>query len=182
MTRRSAAIRYAKALLDVAVREGDPRRAERELAIFAGLVDSHADLAKALGNPAVPGPTKRGIVQAILERTGPWLPSVSRLLLLLADRGRLTLLPLVVEAYGDRLLDHLRVVRARVTTAVGLEPGQKETIERGLAAVTGRQIVMDVDVDAAILGGVVTRIGSLVYDGSVVRQLARMRGTLAESA
>ncbi|HLB44539.1 MAG TPA: ATP synthase F1 subunit delta [Candidatus Limnocylindrales bacterium] len=179
MTNRTAARRYARALLDVCLKETDPQQVEQELVAFAGLVGAHAELARVLANPAVPSPRKRAAVAEILVRA-PVSPVLGRLLLLLAERDRLVLLPDLATAFRERLLDHRRVVRAAVTTAVPLPDDRVQALRQGLAAATGREVVLEASVDPAIVGGVVARVGSLVFDGSVTRQLERMREKLAQ--
>jgi F-type H+-transporting ATPase subunit delta len=180
MTNRSAAGRYARALLDVARRESNPEAVGRELDSFLSLVRGNDGLQKSLTNPAIPVQKKSSLVQVLAERAG--LSDVLRkLLLLLAERDRLVLLPDLVEEYRRRLLDHLNVVQAEVVTAVPLPPERLGAIEAVLARMTGRQVSMTTRVDASLIGGVVTRIGSVVYDGSVRRQLERMRETLAQA-
>jgi F-type H+-transporting ATPase subunit delta len=88
------------------------------------------------------------------------------------------LLPDLVEAYHQRLLDHLNVVQARVTSAVPLPADQAQQLDHQLAALTGRKIVMTTATDQGLIGGVVTQIGSTVYDGSIKGQLEKMRERL----
>jgi F-type H+-transporting ATPase subunit delta len=181
MTARTAARRYARALFDVALREKqDTALAEQQLIAFADLLKANDELGKVLVNPAVPAPRKRAAVSAIVAQTKP-LPAVGKLLVLLAERDRLVLLPELVAAYRDRLLDYQRVVRAEVTTATPLAPDRAQAIERSLAKVTGRTVAMASKVDAAILGGVVARIGDTVYDASVATQLKKIRQRLTDS-
>lgn len=182
MTGRVAASRYARALFDVVLKEADPTRAGSDLAAFAGTISAHDVLARALANPAVPVTRKHAAIAALLAKAGKITPAVSKLLLLLADRDRLALLPEIVEAYRERLMQHQQVVRAEVTTAVPLPDDRRAAIERGLAAATGRQVVLTAHVDPALIGGAVTRVGSTVYDGSIVRQLERLREQLSETA
>ena len=75
-------------------------------------------------------------------------------------------------------MDHRHVVRAEVTTATPIDAARVAAIQRSLAEVTGRTVTMATKVDPAIVGGLVARIGSTVYDGSVTRQLERMREQL----
>jgi len=176
---RGSAARYAKALLDVAVKESIAAQAEQDLAGFVGLFDQHADLKKALTNPAVPATAKRGIVQELVTRlrlSGP----VAKLLLVLAERDRLTLLSDLLAVYRDRRMEHEQVVRAEVTTAAPLDARQADQLQRGLSDVTGRRVTMTTTVDPAIIGGIVARIGSTVYDGSVATQLIRLRDRLLQ--
>lgn len=181
MTTRTVAARYARALLDVARREADPRAIENELASFVALLDGHATLKQVLTNPAIPVPKKAALVKELVNR-GKVSHMVGKLLVLLAERGRLALLPDLLDEYRRRLLDFLNVVRAEVVTAVPLPGDRVEALERALAEMTGRTVAMTSRVDPGIIGGVVTRIGSVVYDGSVKRQLEKMRETITVGA
>jgi len=180
MTNRSSAARYAKALLDVSRREGDPQAVERDLAAFVSLTEGHPQLARALINPAVPAQRKTALVDELLKRS-PVQPVLGKLLHLLAGRDRLVLLPDMLEEYRRRLMDLQGIVRAEVTSAVPLRAGAAQAIERALAARTGRTVAMTTRVDPGILGGAVARIGSVVYDGSVKRQLEKMKDSLTSA-
>jgi len=181
MTSRTAATRYARALLDVAVKEkADVQLIEQELAGFTELLTEHPTLGKVLVNPAVPVQRKQAAVAELTARLKT-LPILAKLLALLAERDRLTLLPDLLASYRERLLDHQKIVRAEVTTAVPLAADRTESIERGLAQLTGRSVTLATKVDPSILGGVVARIGSTVYDGSVTTQLQKLKQKMVES-
>ena len=180
MTNKTAALRYARALLEVGIKEqADLEGLERDLAAFVGLLSDHPMLAKVLLNPAVPVPRKRGAVVELTTRMQP-ASIVGKLLVLLAERDRLVLLPDLLASYRDRLLAHRNVVRAELTTATPLDSARAAAIEQQLARATGRTVTLQTRTDPAIIGGVVARIGSTVYDGSVMRQLARMKERLTE--
>ena len=153
--------------------------AESDLAAFVSLVQQHPDLQRALANPVVSAAAKRAVVQQVLERSQPMAP-VGKLLLLLASRGRLELLPDILAVYRERLMEHRRVVQAEVTTATPLSPERAAELQQRLAQITGRTVTMTTKVDQALIGGVVTRIGSTVYDGSVATQLAKVKDRLSE--
>ena len=181
MTNKTAATRYARALFDVAVKEkADLEQIERELGEFAELFTTYPQLAKVLLNPAVPVQRKRGAVVDLLGRA-KFTPIVTKLLTLLADRDRLVLVPDVRTAFSERVMDYRNVVRAEVTTAAPIDAKRTEAIRSGLAKLTGRTVNLDARVDPGIIGGVVARIGSTVYDGSVTRQLEKMKERLVES-
>jgi F-type H+-transporting ATPase subunit delta len=177
MTARMSALRYARAVLDVALAEADPAVVEQELAAAAELFQGHTGLWTVMTNPAVPAPKKRAIVDTLLPRLGV-TSVVQKTLQMLASRDRIALLPAIVNAYSSRLMDHQKVVRADVTSAVPLPGDRVKTLERELAGITGRRVVMSAAVDPAIMGGLVTRIGSTVWDGSVKRQLEKIREKL----
>ena len=181
MTNKTAATRYARALLDVAVKEkADLELIESELSQFADLFTQYPLLEKVLLNPAVPVPSKRAAVADLLKQAA-FTPIVSKLIALLADRDRLVLVRDLLASYRDRLLDYRGVVRAEVTTATALDPKRADAIQKGLAALTGRTVLLSTRLDPSIIGGLVARIGSTVYDGSVTRQLEKMKERLVES-
>ena len=181
MTSRAAATRYARAVFDVARAEQlDLERIARELDDFAGLVGGHEALRRVIENPAIPASRKRLVIEQLLGRVAV-TPIVSRVLLLLADRDRLVLVPELAEAFRTRLMDHQNVVRAEVRSAVPLGPDRVAALQRGLAQATGRQVQLDVRVDPSIVGGAVARIGSTVYDGSVTTQLEKLRERLVQA-
>jgi F-type H+-transporting ATPase subunit delta len=181
MTSRVAALRYARALFDVALAEGqDLDRIARELAGIVTLVSGNEGLARALTHQAIPAARKRAVVEALLSRS-PVDILLARTLLLLADRDRLVLLPDLADAFRSRLMDHQQVVRAEVTTAMELPADRVSALRQGLSAATGRQVQLEVRVDPSIVGGAVTKIGSTVYDGSITTQLARLKRKLVEA-
>jgi len=126
----------------------------------------------------VPVPRKRAAMDALTSRA-KLLPMVSKLLGLLAERDRLVLLPDLLGAYRDRLLDHRNVIRAEITTTTALPAERVKAVEASLARATGRTVTLSAKVDPQIIGGAVTRIGSTIYDGSITRQLQRMKDKLS---
>ena len=178
MSTRASAARYARALFDVVIREGDPERVEQELTAFAELFAGNLEL-QALTSPAVRMTAKRGVIEHIVSRMAP-SPALGRLMLMLADRDRLALVPDVAASYRERWMAHRRIVRAEVTTAAPLSPEGATRFEERLAAATGGRVAMTTLVDPSLIGGAVARVGSTVYDGSIATQLAKMRTRLQE--
>ena len=185
MTSRAAGTRYARALFDVTVKEGDIEKAGADLSGLARLVSAHEPLARVLANPAIPAARKRGVMEQLVQRAGVASPTVVKLVMLLADRDRLVLLPDIAAAYENRLMTHANVVRAEVVTAVALPADRVDALQQGIARAMGREprhVQLDNRVDPSIIGGAVTRIGSTVYDGSVTRQLEKIKETLTAAA
>ncbi|MEI6669689.1 MAG: ATP synthase F1 subunit delta [Acidobacteriota bacterium] len=180
MTRRASAARYARALLDVALAESDPQVIEEQLAAVTDVFRSHADLWSVVTNPAVPVTRKQAIVSALLPKL-ELNPILAKLLTMMVGRDRLALLPELLETYRSRLMDHQKVVRAQVTSAVPIPADRVKKLEASLGALTGRKVLMTTATDPSMMGGVVTRIGSTVYDGSVKRQLEKMRERLGSA-
>jgi F-type H+-transporting ATPase subunit delta len=177
MSNRTSAARYARALFDVSLKEADVVKVRADLdAVAAAVAESH-DLTRVIDSQGVPDAARRQIMMAVGERLGVSAP-VSKLLGLLADRRRLDLLSDLAAVYAERLREHQNVLQADVTTAAPLSPEATEALSASLASATGKQISMRVSVDPSLLGGVVARVGSTVYDGSVRTQLKKMRDQL----
>jgi F-type H+-transporting ATPase subunit delta len=181
MSRRADAIQYAKGLFAVAVSDADPRKVGEELDAFQALLDQAPELRRVMVNAAIP-PARKLAVLAELERLSPVSPVLRQFLVLLAKNDAFTLLPRVAADYGARLLLHLRIVSAEVTTAVPLPAEREAALAQRIADATGKQVRVSTAVDPALIGGAVTRIGSVVYDGSVRRQLDRLREQFIERA
>lgn len=177
MSLRASASRYAKALLDVAIAESDAAGVERDLAAIVSAVTEHVELRHALTSPRVPASAKQGVVRALVERGNVAAP-LGRLLELLARRGRLELLPELLAAYRERLLAHQNIVQGSVTSAVPLAPGTVQQLADRLGQLTGKTVQLNADVDPSLIGGLVARVGSTVYDGSVRTQLEKMKQEL----
>jgi F-type H+-transporting ATPase subunit delta len=183
VTSGAAASRYARALFDVVLKEGNDAAVEKvqgELQQFADLF-ANEQLAHVLGNPAIPVSKKKALAAALVARAGQISAPLAKLIVILAEKDRLTLLPGMARAYAERVMDHLKIIRGEVTTATPLSPEKLRVIEQGLAQATGRKVVLEGRVDPSIIGGVVTRLGSTVYDGSVTTQLQKMKQALVEA-
>jgi F-type H+-transporting ATPase subunit delta len=178
MSARALARQYANALFDVAQKNGQVQQVQEALSGFSALVASSGDLTRIFGSPAVPSSRKQALVQGLVASAANVPDEVGRLLGLLADRDRLTLVDEVAAAYHDRVMDADQVVRAEITSAVALDEGARSNLERALSQALGRRVTMTERVDPAIVGGLVAKVGSVVFDGSVTRQIDRLRDRL----
>ena len=181
MTSRGAAVRYARALFDISLAEGkDLLQTRRDLSDFARLVAGSEPLVRTLTNPAIPALRKRGVVEQLIARAGSLQPVVVKLLLLLAERDRFAILPEVAQAFDERVMDHQKVIKAEIVSAIALSADSVTALTDGLKRATGRDVQMETRVDSTLIGGAVARIGGTVYDGSVTRRLERMKETLSK--
>ena len=183
MTSGAAAGRYARALFDVMVTESPTRldAAQSDLQSFADLFSTNDALSGIATNPAIPVAKKAALAKALVDHAGAVTPAVGKLVVLLASRDRLVLLPEIARAFRTRVMDYQKIIRGDVTTATPLAPEKLRALEQGLQRATGRTVVLDTRVDPSIVGGVVTRLGSTVYDGSVTTQLEKMKQALIEA-
>ena len=180
MSSRENAIQYAKGLFGVAVTDADPRQVGDELKAFTALLEGQPELRRALVSPAIPSDRKLAILRDI-ARLSSMAPLLQHFLAVLVRHAGIALLPEVGEEYDRRLMQHLQIVTAEVTTAVPLSAGDEAALSARLAEATGKQVRVATAVDPSIVGGVVTRVGSVVYDGSVKRQLEKMKDRLTSA-
>ena len=174
------ASRYAQALADAVLAPGssvDAGEIAKQLRSFEGLVNASPELRNVLLSPAVPTARKRAVVARIAERAGFSRP-VRNFLYVMIDRRRTDLLAETAEAFETAIDERLGFVRAKVTSAAPLSERQQGELQQALSSVAGRQVRCDFTVDASLIGGVVARIGSTVYDGSVRTQLDSLRQRL----
>jgi len=178
MSARSTARRYASVLFEVVSKQGSPDLAEAQLNAFVALVQGHAELETVLSHPAVPGSKKRDVVEQILNASGDVSGEVRRLLLMLAERDRIGRVADVAAAFTERLMAHRKVVHAAIVTASQLAGSQRDAIAQALSTAAGADVRLEESVDPSIMGGIVARVGSVVYDASLARQLEKMRREL----
>lgn len=180
MSLRTSANRYAKALFDVAIAEkNDLAQVDRDLQALVAMMSASPDLAQASGRSGVTEAARQSLMEAVADKMALGAP-VKKLLVLLAESRKLNLVPDLAIAYRERLLTHQNIVRAEVTSAVALSPEKTQALANSLGQVTGKQVDLSVTVDPELLGGVVAKIGSTVYDGSVRTQLQRLRAELVK--
>jgi len=177
MSLKTSANRYAKALFDVALEEkADLAQVDRDLQAVVEMMQASPELAAA-SNRGLSDAQRKSLIEAVSKAMTLTTP-VTKLMVLLAQDRKLDYVPDLATAFRERLLAHQNVVRADVTSAAPLSPEKTRALEESLSKVTGKKVELSVSVDPGLLGGVVARIGSTVYDGSVKTQLARLKQEL----
>lgn len=178
MKSQHAARSYAKALFELAKERSQTDVIAHELASVVELVTGDPALQQFFGQPGVSPAVKRAVAEEIAQRLG-----VSKLardfLALVADHGRGDQLPDIAEAYRVLLDADAGRVRARVRTAIALTEQERTALASRLGAAVGKTVVVEEQVDRELLGGLVAEVGSLVADGSLDGQLARIKERLA---
>jgi F-type H+-transporting ATPase subunit delta len=184
MTLSAVATRYANALADVVTAGGSPVRPQdalSELRAFESALHASTELQNALVTPAVPAGRKRAVVGRIADILK--LSRISRnLLYVLIDHRRILALSAIIHSFDLIVDERLGFARAEVSSARELTELQRSALHTELERLTAKRIRMRFAVDESLIGGVVARIGSTVYDGSVRGQLASLgRRLSAES-
>ena len=180
MSLRTSANRYAKALFDVALEEkADLAQVDQDLQALVAALKEAPELLLAVARRSVTDVARQSLMEAV-SKAMSLSPTVTKMLVLLAKSGKLNFVPELAAAYRERLLSHQNVVRADVTSAAPLSEEKTRALEESLSKVTGKKVEISVSIDPELLGGVVARIGSTVYDGSVKTQLTKMRQELVK--
>lgn len=169
--------RYASALADVAFERKDAGGIRRDLGAFADAFYSSADLRNFLETPSVNPELKRNVIASLAERMS-LDPAVRNFIYLIVDRRRTGALREIERAFGAEVNARLGIAEAEVTSARELSGDEKRNLTAALERRTGKKIEARFREDRSLLGGVVVRVGSTVYDGSVREQLARLRERL----
>jgi len=176
MTRSAVAARYANALADVVTAGSSPVRPQEavtDLRAFDAAMASSPQLHNVLMTPAVPIGRKRAVVGRIADQLN--LSRVTRnFLFVLIDHRRIAQLSEIIHSFDLLVDERLGFARAEVTSARELTEPQRAGLSAQLERLTGKRIRMRFAVDDSLIGGVVARIGSTVYDGSVRGQLETM--------
>ena len=176
--REGTARRYAKALHDLAREGGETEAVGGELEQVAAVEVGDARTHDVLTRPWIKPEDRRGVATAIARKLGV-RKLVQDFVGLVAERGRADHLPEIVAAYRALVdAEHGRA-RAQVRTAVALTDRERQQLSTRLERVLGKRIILEEQVDATLLGGFVAQVGSLILDGSLDGQLARMRQRLA---
>jgi F-type H+-transporting ATPase subunit delta len=178
MSSQTVARRYASALADVVLQRGEAREIQQELVAWAEMMQSNANLREVFANPTIALDQKRGVLKRLLEIARP-RPTTVNFLKLLLQNQRLPELDQINRRFATVLDDRAGMIAAQVTTARPVAPETRQTLQTTLRNLTGKSVRIEFDTDPEMIGGLVTRIGSTIYDGSVRNQLARIKEKMA---
>ena len=170
----SLARRYARALLDIGVSKGTFEQLGSELDDLAAMYSGSRDLAEALTNPVFPMSRRRQTLVAVLD-AAKVSPITKNFAMLLLERERVSYLPAFARELRDMVDEKAGRVRAVVTSAKALTKEHVTQIQAALERASGKKVQLERREDPALLGGVVAKIGDVVYDGSIRTQLEQMR-------
>ena len=174
MSVQAVARRYATALADVVISQGEEREVQDELKAWEQLMQSNTQLLEVFRNPTIPYEQKRKVLNTLIARTRVRQTTANFLQVLLQNQ-RLAELGEVNRRFAQILEERAGVVSAEVTTARPVSASLQEALRSKLADLTGKQVRLNFTTDEELIGGMVTRIGSTIYDGSVRSQLQQVK-------
>jgi len=174
------ASRYARALVDVVAEPGsgiEPALALEQLRSVVKLIKESQILQTALESPAVAPSRKRAVMRRLLEPAGIH-EKVRNFVYVVTDHRRVHEFASIVEAFETLLDQRLGLVAAEIQSARALTDAQRAGLETEVSRLCGKKAKLKFSTDPALIAGVVARVGSTVYDGSVRGQLQRLRTRL----
>lgn len=177
MSVTTIANRYARALADVITERGEMNEVVADLTGFASMMTGHDQLRDVFASPVLSAERKRAVLNDLLSKM-QLRPTSNNFLRLLLDNSRLHNLDQMMRALARELDSRTNIVSAEITTAREISKQEESMLTDKLKAATGKQVRLQFRTDPGIIGGVVTRIGSVVYDGSIKSQLAQMKQRL----
>lgn len=169
--------RYAQALLSLCEERNTVEHVRRDFADFVHSWNESRELRSVFENPSVSAEARRNVLREIATRTS-MDPQLLNTLLVLADRSRLSQLPDVFDSFEAMAEVKSGKLRAEVTAATELPDAYFAELTAALERVTGQKVTLSRKVDPSLLGGVVTRIGDKVFDGSLKNRLSELRDEL----
>jgi F-type H+-transporting ATPase subunit delta len=170
--------RYAAALTDVVIAQNEAREVQEELNTWARMMQDNSTLLDVFRNPTIPYEQKRNVLNTLIARTRV-RPTTANFLQVLLQNHRLSELDEINRKFSVELDARSGVVSAQVTTARAVPEATQETLRAQLGQMTGKRVRLQFAVDEELIGGIVTRIGSTVYDGSVRTQLQQIKQQMA---
>ena len=175
-----AARRYALALTQEAAQTGQADAVDADVVFLGETLDSSRELRLMFQSPVVSRDKKENVLTALFaDRVSPL---TMRFLSLLVSKQRESLIPAVVEAVRELRDSASGTVEARVRTAKPLADAERDALQTSLEAKAGAPVRMKVEVQPELIGGLIVRIGDVVYDRSVRHQLDVLREQLTQSA
>jgi F-type H+-transporting ATPase subunit delta len=177
MKNLAIARRYAKALLLIGKEDGQTEQYRQELGGVAKLMIEQKMLADVVSNPLYNADERKRVFEGVLGKL-ELSKVMSAFLMLLFEKGRIPFL-VSINDFFQKLADELKgVARASLVLATELSAETIEKIRAALSKRTGKEVILEVEQDSGLIGGIVTKIGDLVLDGSIKTQLLNMKESL----
>ena len=177
MSVQTVARRYATALADVVIAKGEAREVQEELSEWTRMIQTNEQLLEVFSNPTIPYDQKRKVLNSLITRT-KIRPTTANFLQVLLQNQRLAELGEVNKRFAQVLDERSGVVSADVTTARPVPAAAQDALKAKLTTMTGKNVRLSFKTDEELIGGLVTRIGSTIYDGSVRNHLEQAKAKL----
>ena len=174
---RIIAKRYARALVELSEEKKTVDKTKADLAAFVDAVDALPAMQKLFASPVFTPENKKAVIKDLAGKLG-MQPTTQRFVEHLAETGRIRYVKDVNEAFQEILAERQNRAAVRLSTAVAINDGDLADIKQKLEGLTGKQVDINSQVDATLIGGAKAQIGSTIYDGTIKNQLNKMRNQL----
>ena len=179
MRKTTVARRYAKALIEIGQETGTSKDVGRELRDISALFSSHTELTGLLLNPMYKLDARTGLIEKVCEGLRV-SDVVRRFLVLLVKNRNIGMFQDICSAYYKIEDEIAGRIRAEVEAAIDMSEDLKAGIKDKLGRLTGKEVILAVEKNPQLLGGIVVRVGNVVLDGSIKTQLDRVKTRLKE--
>ncbi len=177
MSIETVARRYSLALADVVGNSKEADTVKSELKTWEAMMSSNSQLTDAFSNPVIAHANKEKVLEALIEKAKPSKTTANFLRVLLRN-GRLVNLADINQSFSTVLEERAGFISASIVSARPLSDNEKKDLQHNVEELTGKKVSLNFDVNQYIIGGVVTTIGSTVYDGSVKTKLENLKQQL----
>jgi F-type H+-transporting ATPase subunit delta len=176
MKNTRAARRYAVALMNVSVEQRAVDRVADDLQTIGATLAASRELRVMLTSPVISPIKKKAVFDALFaKRVGKEILTFAHLLI---HKNREALLPDLIEEFRALLDDQRGLVNVDAATATPMTPAQEGRLQKELERYTGKKVQLRLATDPSVRGGLIVKIGDTVLDGSIRRQLVRLREQL----
>jgi F-type H+-transporting ATPase subunit delta len=169
--------KYAKALLRVGLKDGNYETLGQDLNKMADLLKESKELRVALWSPEFPKPTRKAIARKIGERLGLAATTLTFIELLI-QKKRIGLFFEITKVYRNLSDEVAGRTRATLVIPLELPSDLVQEIKNQMESMTGKEVILSLEKDPSLLGGFLTKIGNVLYDGSLKAQMAKLKENL----
>lgn len=171
--------RYASSLFELALESNSVKKVEADLAAFEALIGNSEDLKRLVESPVFSAEDQLRAISAVLEKA-KMSGLAANFIKVAAQNRRLFAVPGMVKAFSEIAAQHRGEISADVTSAHALSAAQEKELKAALKGVTGKDVTLNVTVDASILGGLIVKVGSRQIDTSLRTKLSTLKLALKE--
>ncbi|MEL7567308.1 MAG: ATP synthase F1 subunit delta [Dehalobacterium sp.] len=178
MINKSIARRYAQAIFEIAREQNAVEKFAQDLKTIVDSIEKNPDIKKFIYGRLIPAEAKKEIIAKMI--TPEMNQMVVNFIYLIMDKSRENYLTGIVDAFDQLAAEEKKIVPAQVLSAIPLTKDQLAKLEAKLSEKTGRSVKAQITVDPSLIGGLAVRIGDIVYDGSIVKQLGMLKEHLQQ--
>ena len=176
MANTRAAIRYAKAILDIALNKNAAKEVSNDMLLIASTLNDNFELSSFIENPIIKAEVKESALMAIFENANKVTKNLFHLLF---ENKRFEILEAIALEYKKLFDEEIGVETAKVTTAIPMDEALEAKVLAKIATLSDKKIILENTVDSSIIGGFILRIGDKQYNASIANRLQVLKRELS---